>query len=77
VDVHDGVFSDWCELNFTDGVPEEAKADLKQDYDAINRSEGIHSAAVARRAGIADFRSVTFVPSVIAEFDSFWNSVSD
>jgi Fe-S-cluster containining protein len=27
VDVHEGLFGDWCELNFVDGVPESAKRD--------------------------------------------------
>jgi hypothetical protein len=48
VDTHDGLFSDWCELNFVNGVPEAAWKDLEQDYDTINLSEETQSAEVDR-----------------------------
>jgi hypothetical protein len=72
IDVRDGLFGDWCELNFKQGIPEGAAKDLEQDYNAIDASEATRSAIVAQRAGISDHRAVTFIPSVIAEFDSFW-----
>jgi hypothetical protein len=62
-------------LNFKDGIPEAAAKDLQQDYNAIDALDEARSAAVARGAGISDHRAVTFIPSVIAEFDRFWKSL--
>src|SRR5262245_59794433 len=72
IDVRDGLFGDWCELNFKEGIPEGAAKDLQQDYDAIGAADDMRSAEVARRAGVSDPRAVTFIPSVIAEYDTFW-----
>src|SRR4030095_1597401 len=75
VDTRDGLFSDWCELNFVDGGPETALEDLKQDYDSINSSEEARSAVVAQRAGLHDDRAITFIPSVISEYEAFWKKL--
>jgi len=75
VDVNDGLFGDWCELNFKDGVSEKALADLKQDYDEIGALQDMRSAMVARRARISDPHAVTFIASVIAEHDRFWGKM--
>jgi Fe-S-cluster containining protein len=72
VDVRDGLFGDWCELNFKDGIPETALRDLTQDYEGIETAQESRSDAVAERAGLPNPRAVTFIPSVIAEYDSFW-----
>jgi hypothetical protein len=72
VDVHDGPFGDWCDLNFKDGVSPAIILDLQQDYSAIDTTETVRSAAVARTAGLHDSHSVTFIPSVIAQYDRFW-----
>jgi len=72
VDVNEGLFGDWCELNFVEGVPDSAMRDLKLDYNRIDASEETRSAAIARQSGLPDPRAVTFIPSVIAEFDRFW-----
>jgi len=72
VDVNEGLFGDWRELNFVEGVPDSAMRDLKLDYNRIDASEEIRSAAIARQSGLPDPRAVTFIPSVIAEFDRFW-----
>jgi hypothetical protein len=76
VDVQDGLFGDWCELNFKEGVPEKALTDLKQDYNRIDQLQEDRSAAVARRAGISDHYAVTLIPSVIAEYEGFWKRAS-
>jgi Fe-S-cluster containining protein len=75
VDVHEGLFGDWCELNFKQGVPEKALADVRQDYNRIEQVQETRSAAVARRAGLSDHRVVTLIPSVIAEYQSFWKQL--
>ena len=75
VDVSDGLFGDWCELNFKNGVSETALVELKQDYDEIGALQDMRSAVVARRARISDSHAVTFIASVIAEYDRFWGKV--
>src|SRR5262245_8699362 len=75
VDKHDGLFADWCELNFVDGVSQTARTDLTLDYDAIALSDERASAEVAAAAGIADPQSVVFIPSVVVYFERFWNHV--
>jgi hypothetical protein len=72
VDIREGLFGDWCELNFTDGVPEAAQADLRQDYNRIGESEEARSAEIAERGGLPAARAVTFIPSVVADFDVVW-----
>jgi len=72
VDVRDGLFGDWCELNFEDGFPDAARQDFELDYDRINAREESESAAVASRAGLDNPRAITFIPSVIAEHENFW-----
>jgi hypothetical protein len=75
VDIHEGLFGDWCELNFKQGVPDAALADLQQDYNRIDEFQEGRSAAVARKAGLPDHRAVTLIPSVIAEYESFWKQL--
>jgi hypothetical protein len=72
VDVQEGLFGDWCELNFTEGIPEKVLTDLEQDYNHIDLLQETRSAGVAQQAGISDHRVVTFIPSVIAEYESYW-----
>jgi Fe-S-cluster containining protein len=72
VDIHEGVFGDWCELNFRQGIPDGALGDLQQDYNRIDELQEARSAAIARRAALSDHRAVTLIPSVIAEYENFW-----
>jgi hypothetical protein len=69
--MHQKVFGDWCELNFTNGVPDAALVDLRQDYEHIGMTDEARSAKIARQAGIADCRAVTFIPSAIVQH-AFW-----
>lgn len=39
VDVHDGLFGDWCELNFRDGFSPEMQPDLRLDYYEVQEAE--------------------------------------
>jgi Fe-S-cluster containining protein len=75
VDKRDGLFADWCELNFVDGVSQTARANLTLDYDAIAMADEMASAEVAAAAGIADPHSVVFIPTVAVYFERFWNHV--
>ncbi len=72
VDIRQGLFGDWCELNFKDGIPQSALAELEQDYDRLDELQESQSSDVARRAELSDPRAVTFIPSVIVEHESFW-----
>ena len=75
VDKRDGLFADWCELNFVGGVSQAARADLTLDYDAIAVADEVASAEVAAVAAIRDPESVVFIPSVVVHFERFWNHV--
>jgi hypothetical protein len=51
VDTRDGRFGDWCDLNFKEGLPQTAAADLQLDYSALDAFEQARSATVAGKAG--------------------------
>jgi len=76
VDAHDGLFGDWCELNFVRGIPPEALADLSRDYyemQEIERStsEGLSVSLLGKR-----WNDLTvFIPSLIVEFEGFWKKL--
>jgi len=72
VDTHGRLFGDWCELNFKEGIPEPALADLKLDYAEIDAAQEAGSAKVAAAAGLQNPRALTFIPSVIVEYSGFW-----
>ncbi len=71
VDIRDGLFGDWCELNFTDGLPPEAAAELALDYADVERIDAIASRQVAERLGITDPEVTIFLPSLICESRRF------
>ncbi len=63
VDSHDGLFSDWCEQNFRQGVSEEMQNNLRLDYYEIQ--------AVEQEAAV-------FIPSVIyAIINGQWSLYPD
>lgn len=75
VDTRDGLFGDWCELNFKEGVFPETARDLSLDYYEIQAIEleatgNLSEVLLASRQEEA----TVFVPSVIAAFGSFWKS---
>ena len=74
IDTRSGLFGDWCELNFTHGIPDDALQDLRLDYDALDATEEIRSSEIAVRARMNDTRAVTFIPSVILDFN-YWASL--
>lgn len=75
VDLHDGLFGDWCELNFTDGVPDAALADLTLDYCRLQETEQLATEILSETA-LNDCRAdvTVFIPSIVADFDSFWKA---
>jgi Fe-S-cluster containining protein len=73
VDLHDGVFGDWCELNFKEGVPSERVDGLRMDYYELQRVEQEATAYLSSFLLASREEEVTvFLPSVIASFDTFW-----
>ena len=74
IDTRSGLFGDWCDLNFTHGIPDDALQDLRLDYDALDATEEIRSSEIAVRARMNDTRAVTFIPSVILDFN-YWASL--
>src|SRR5262245_25530447 len=73
VDTRDGLFGDWCELNFTNGVPSDAVENLCQDYYEIQEVEERCSESLSQaRWGKRQSRLTTFIPSLVVEYETFW-----
>jgi len=65
VDIETGLFGDWCELNFTEGLQESALQDLKQDYSALDAAEHRRSMDIADQRRLPESRAVTFIASAV------------
>ncbi len=73
VDVNDGLFGDWCELNFTGGVPREALKDLENDYYGLQEVEQIATEILSDELFKERRRDATvFIASIIADFEDYW-----
>jgi Fe-S-cluster containining protein len=73
VDASDGLFDDWCELNFPDGIDKTLEQDLQLDYPAIEAM--VQRTANILREAIPAFPRVetgVFLPSVAVTFETFW-----
>ena len=73
VDLQDGLFGDWCELNFTSGVSEQALRDLGRDYYGMQEveeaaTESLSKTLLGEKLSVA----TVFIPSLVVEFDRFW-----
>lgn len=78
VDARDGLFGDWCELNFRDGVLPEDLPVLARDYYALQAQEETTTEVLADLLLNRRDRDLTvFIPSVITEYDSFWKGLLD
>jgi Fe-S-cluster containining protein len=74
VDSNDGLFGDWCELNFKEGISSELTQDLRLDYYEIEAVEQEVTEYLSEyMLGNRQAQVTVFIPSVIASFDSFWN----
>jgi Fe-S-cluster containining protein len=71
VDTRDGLFGDWCELNFTTGVPESALKDLAYDYCELQNVEDVAAGVVAEEVGRKWQRTTVFMASIVSAFESF------
>jgi len=75
VDAQDGLFGDWCELNFTSGVPADAIDDLKLDYYHMQEVERAAIESISKSwFGKKLSETTVFIPSLIVEFERFWKS---
>ncbi len=73
VDLHDGLFGDWCELNFKNGVTPKLKEDLRLDYYEIQAIEQEATGFLSQCLLAHRQEAVTlFIPSIVAAFDAFW-----
>lgn len=69
VDTRDGLFGDWCELNFTGGLPQEAVRDFERDYHEMQQAEdGLTESLTQCFLGRKLRRATVFIPSLIVEF---------
>ncbi len=76
VDAKDGIFGDWCELNFRNGVPKEDLPFLARDYYALQAEEDTSTEVMADLLlGRRDRDITVFIPSVITEFELFWQGL--
>lgn len=73
VDIQDGLFGDWCALNFRVGVTPELEADVRRDYYGMQAVEREATALLTQYLCGRRQEDVTLmIPSVVAAFDSFW-----
>lgn len=73
VDTADGLFGDWCELNFTSGVPDKAHDVLRRDYYALQQLEEAATAEASRALwGVSLRRATIFIPSLVSALDEYW-----
>jgi Fe-S-cluster containining protein len=77
IDLRDGPFGDWCELNFRQGLPPGAAEVLARDYYSIQAAEDTSNEVMTDLLlGRRDPEVTVFIPSVITEYTSFWHSLS-
>lgn len=77
VDTADGLFGDWCELNFRGGVSPALAEGLKQDYYGLQRTEDVSTEVLAEvLLGIRSPAVTVFIASVIAAHEDFWAPLS-
>jgi len=77
VDCRDGLFGDWCELNFLEGVTPEQTKSLKLDYYEIQSVEQEAGKSILECLPENPKMEVTvFIPSIIASFATFWKELS-
>ncbi|MBN2318979.1 MAG: hypothetical protein JXR49_07875 [Acidobacteria bacterium] len=76
VDVHDGLFDDWCELNFTGGIDRDLETDLRLDYYEIEATvRRISEDLKERLPSLPRKETTVFIPSIVVAFESFWRDL--
>jgi hypothetical protein len=73
VDIHDGLFGDWCELNFVAGIPSDAQDSLLRNYYELHEIERSSTANLSELLlGERQEVLTVFIPSSIVEYENFW-----
>jgi len=73
VDCKDGLFGDWCDLNFTRGITPAALESLRQDYYGLQETEAEQTLELSELLlGRRSARVTTFIPSVVIYYERFW-----
>ena len=76
VDFHDGLFDDWCEFNFTEGIDPALEEDLRLDYYEIQATiQHITESLIERIPSLPTKEATVFIPSVVASFECFWHDL--
>ncbi len=70
VDMQDGPFDDWCELNFVDGIPPELKRD---DFRIEEIEQDSTEPSSERFLGTMLTQASVFSHSLIVEYGPFWS----
>ncbi len=72
IDAQDGLFGDWCELNFVEGLPPESSRDFRLDYYEMQAVEREATRSLSRRlCGRQVDEAAVFIPSVIASHPNY------
>jgi len=76
VDFRDGLFDDWCEFNFTEGIDPALEKDLRLDYyDMQATIQQVTESLIERIPALPKKEATVFVPSVVASFESLWRDL--
>jgi Fe-S-cluster containining protein len=73
VDIEDGPFSDWCELNFSEGLTEADIENLGFDYHTLQELEDLVTEALSESTlGRRSADITLFIPSLVVQTEGFW-----
>jgi Fe-S-cluster containining protein len=73
VDAADGLFDDWCRLNFTSGLDEAVEADMVLDYYGIEATVQNSTEALLELLPVFGKKAPTaFLPGIVVTYDTFW-----
>jgi len=76
VDARDGLFDDWCELNFTEGTDRTLEEDLALDYYRIETEVQRTTEILLELVPAFPRRKTSiFLPSIICGYNSFWSAL--
>lgn len=76
IDARDGLFDDWCELNFGAGVAGDVGADLVLDYYGMEAMGERTTEELLRSIPCFSGEETTvFLPSIVVSYESFWEEV--
>jgi len=78
VDACNGLFDDWCRLNFTSGIDKAVETDLALDCFWIDATvQSTTEGLMERIPSIQNEETTVFLPSIIVAFEAFWKGLLD